>query len=62
MMTTSQLIERLQKVEAEFGSIPVLGGYISDDSSINNVLVLDKHSVNVDWGGDRKNIAGVFLE
>ena len=60
-MKISELISRLTEIQQAEGDLPVLGGYLSDDSGLHAVHVLDKDGQELGWG--RSEVAaGVYFQ
>jgi hypothetical protein len=60
MTTTSELIAMLAEIITEHGDLPIIGGYLHDDSSIVDALVLDKEGCETEASGRPPH--GVFLQ
>lgn len=59
-MKTSELIAGLQSLIDVYGDLPILGGYMSDDSSEIELLVLGED--DQEMGISNSKPAGIFLE
>ncbi len=65
-MKISEAITQLQTIQARFGDISVAGGYLTDDSGLREICVVDTEGMEVfpnDPNGvaDKNEIEGVFL-
>lgn len=61
-MRTSELMNRLAVIRLTYGDLPILGGYITDDSGVSKVSVLDHEGVEIEGVVDVDTIAGVFIQ
>ena len=59
-MKISELTNELHTIQAKYGDLPILGGYIGDDSGMSEVVVLDKDGCDVVESG--KDAEGVFFQ
>lgn len=63
-MKISETIQRLEKIKAEFGDISIIGGYMSDDTILTSILVVNEDGMEVfpkKEGNPNSPIDGVFL-
>lgn len=61
-MKLSELISQLESIRQQFGDLEILGGDISDDSTIRSVLVLDEQGRDVESSDQEVGPPhGVFL-
>ena len=59
-MIVSELIDILSRIYTEDGDLEILGGFLSDDSGLREVSVLNEHGCDIATdGGDP---VGVFFE
>lgn len=56
----SDLIAALQRHRDRFGDLPILGGFISQDSPPRKIVALDAEDCDVDYSG--KPAVALFLE
>ena len=43
-MLASQLIKELQRIVATHGDLPIAGGYLTDDSGLREITLVDKNN------------------
>jgi hypothetical protein len=59
-MMVSDLIAKLRGISRRYGDLPFLGGYLTDDSGLRSVSVLNREGCVVEAIGSKP--AGVFLQ
>ena len=57
-MKLSELIEKAEEIEERHGDLPVVGGYLTDDTPPRRLITINKDSV-ASAGHD---VIGVFIE
>ena len=58
-MKISQLIEELEAIEEHCGDLPIVGGYLHDDTPPEQIVVLNKDGEDVRMEAGKA--AGVFI-
>lgn len=58
-LRVTELIAKLKKIDQEHGDLTIVGGYLTDDSGLSDVIVINEYGCDIkEEGGD---VAGVFL-
>lgn len=66
-MRISETIRQLEVIKAKFGDLTVVGGYLSDDSGMTSVSVVNVEGMEIfpndpNCAAGKHEIDGVFLE
>lgn len=62
-MKTSELIALLKRNHELYGDLPIIGGYMSDDTPLKTVFVLDKNGCDIEIEGENGGTpVGLFFE
>lgn len=59
-MKILELIERLETIISKYGNLEIISGYLSDDSGLSNVTVLNEDGADLEEYGGK--VEGVFFE
>jgi len=59
-MKISNMITRLQAIQNKHGDLPILGGYVNDDSGVTRAIVIDNEGCDVE--NNNTASVGVFFE
>lgn len=62
-MNITETINRLTEIKERFGNLKIVGGYLTDDSGLDDILVVDSdgHEIYPENHGNKSYIEGVFL-
>lgn len=58
-MLVNELIAELEGIKNAYGDIPIVGGYLNEDTPPRQCLVLDENGCEVEPG---ERAVGVFIE
>ena len=60
-MNIDQMIERLQEIKAKHGNLEVVGGFMTDDSRPQSIIVINSDGSEY-TGGEEETVEGIFIE
>lgn len=52
-MKASDLIERLKNIVEKYGDLPICGGYMSDDTPLEKVILIDELGLDAENEGSK---------
>lgn len=58
-MKASMLMFKLREIINKHGDLPIVGGYLMDDQTIDQVIVLDENGIDIT--SSEKEPVGIFL-
>ena len=59
-MKVSEMIKKLVEIQDKHGDLPIIGGYLTDEETVQDIDVLDVNGEVYDHSRGRK-IDGVFI-
>lgn len=61
MMKISEMIQELKNVQAKYGDLEIVGGYLLDDTTPSKIMILNEEGCEYTGAPDEK-VAGAFIE
>lgn len=64
-MKITEAIDRLSEIKTKFGDLPIVGGYLADDTPPREICVVNEGGLEIfpsnPNGVGQRNAAGVFI-